>query len=445
MKLFVGLMIGLSFALISTIGYPIDLKQLAATTKTTKIDGATTLIERTINLTPISHLSISLDQGQAHLPEVNRPLNAVAFDAMTLATLSYSKQDIFNITEKQSIAFDCGGGIEFSSCQVESVSENFESMVSLVASALREPLFLEEDLRNVIQRRASQFSSDIQNPESRANTLVNRIYYESNHPYRLLPDDAVERLKSITANEVRGYHKAMLDKVRLTITYVGPSLSVSQRRFLQNSFKGIGKGRSTPLSINPPVGSAKEKIVFESRDIPTAYVRLKFNSVGAASPEVSASRLLFEILSENLHEEVRTKRSLSYAVHGMSLQMQQGIGTIAASTSKPKETLEVIAMVVKKLKEEALSVEKLAEYKNVFTTALYLSMETHQNLASALMNSHLYRGKASELYFIQSQIAKVTPAMIQDLAKKTLTNMKAGVVFEKSKFKEDWLQPVLSL
>lgn len=122
--------------------------------------------------------------------------------------------------------------------------------------------------------------------------------------------------------------------------------------------------------------------------------------------------------------------------------MNQGIGTISASTSKPKETLETIASVIKGLRDNKIAPDELKEYKNVFTTGYYLTMETHDQLAGALSNAQVYFGDASIMYEWPSRIEAVTPEDIQRVAKEVLKNFRVGIVYDKDKFKSEWIKPL---
>src|SRR5690606_14571084 len=85
---------------------------------------------------------------------------------------------------------------------------------------------------------------------------------------------------------------------------------------------------------------------FHDLSIPTAYIRIKFNSKSVTDREAVATNLMIKILDEELSEEIRTKRSLSYSVYSYALQFDMGLGVIGASTSKPEETLAAIGEVI---------------------------------------------------------------------------------------------------
>jgi len=149
---------------------------------------------------------------------------------------------------------------------------------------------------------------------------------------------------------------------------------------------------------------------------------------------------MFEILSEELREEIRTKRSLSYSVYAFGIQYSMGIGVVGASTSKPKETLEAIELVVERFKKKTYTAEEIEEYKRIFATSYYLTQETHSSLASAITTSDFYYGNTDRLYEMPLELEKVSAKKINELANKYLRNFRVGIIYDKKHFKESWAE-----
>lgn len=390
----------------------------------------------------IVHIEVRYLTGTSHLPPERRAINLATFSAMPFATKKFSKEKIFSLTEKYSISVGCSGGVEMSACEVETISEYLPQALDLLLSVVTEPSFNSQDVELVKKRKVADFQQEMQNPESRVNSVVNTVFYESNHPYRLLPEDGIKQTESLNAENLKSYYNTVLDATNIFVAYAGPKISKKTLATLDSKLGKLGKIQRQGKSVPAPSFNAQNSVAFEHREIPTAYIRAKFNAPAATSTDAAAAEVMFEILSEKLQEEIRTKRSLSYAVHATTLQMNQGIGTIAASTSKPKETLETIASVVKDLRDTKLSPEDLREYKNIFTTAYYLTMETHGQLTGALSNAQAYFGDASMMYELPGRIDAVTPDDIQRVAKTVLKNFRVGIVYDKEKFKSDWIKPL---
>jgi predicted Zn-dependent peptidase len=229
------------------------------------------------------------------------------------------------------------------------------------------------------------------------------------------------------------------------MTYAGPKLPNNIRATLQRKFSKISKRDRPKKIVVAPAFDPSKRLAFEHREIPTAYIKLKFNAPSITAKDAPAADLMFEILSERLQEEIRTKRSLSYAVYAGTIQYNQGIGIISVSTSKPKETIDAIASVVKDFKAKGVTAEELNEQRNVFTTSYFQTLESQNSLAGALSSFQNYFGNARKLYELPSQLAGVTPADVSRIAKEWLKNFRVGVVYDKAKFDSKWLKQLESL
>ena len=390
-------------------------------------------------------LSVTFMSGSADESFNRRAINQLALDTMTYATKSFSKQKIFALTEKNSIGINCSGGVEASHCSVQTLKEFLPQAVDLLASVVTEPSFNQDDVTLAKQQLVTQFQQEMQNPESQVNAVVNSIFYEQQHPYRLLPQDGIQQIRGLKSADLKAYHSNLVDSSNMFITYAGPKLGNDIKSAIQRKFSKIPKRDRPKKIVVAPGFDPEKKLAFEHRDIPTAYIKMKFNAPSITAKDAAAADLMFEILSERLQDEVRTKRSLSYAVYAGTIQYNQGIGMISVSTSKPKETIDAITAVVKNFKEKGVTAEELTEQRNVFTTSYFLTLESQNSLAGALASFQNYFGNAKKLYDLPDQLAGVTPADVSRVAKEWLKNFRVGVVYDKSKFDAKWFRQLDTL
>ncbi|MCX6118811.1 MAG: insulinase family protein [Proteobacteria bacterium] len=421
-----------------------SIKRQEVLTRSKILKNGVSFTERDIPGSEIVHFEINIQDGQYSLPESNRALNSLTFDVLPLGSKKFSKEKIFSIAEKHSIGIQCSGGIEQSSCQFETVQENFDKALEIFSSILSEPVFEDQDIGLMRDRRAANYQQDLQNPEAYVNALVNKIFYPKGHPYRHLPNDGIEQLKSFKKADLTNYYNGLIKNSASPVgaIFVGPTLSAQQKNRLESLLSIFSNRKPSSIQVPEPQFDAKENFLFEHRPIPTAYIRAKFNVPGIKDKNAAAAKVLFEILSEELHEEIRTKRSLSYAISAATLQFTQGIGVLHASTSKPQDTIQAMSQVLKKVMDQKYSPDKLAEYKNVFTTSYYMALETHDNFAGSLASSVMYFNDPNHLYSFPKRIAAVTSEEIQSLAKATFKNLRVAVVYDESKFQPKWVEPL---
>lgn len=414
-------------------------------TSVDKIRNGMALIVKETPGSDIVSLSVTFMTGSADTSFNRRAINQLALESMTYSTKSFSKQKIFALSEKYSIGLACSGGVEISQCAASTISDYLPQAIDLLAAVTLEPSFNNDDVKLAKQQRIADFQQQIQNPESHVNNVVNSIFYDQQHPFRLLPEDGVKQTQELNASDLKNYHQSLLDSSKMFITYAGPKLTNAMRSKIENKFKKIPNRKTPDKIVVAPAYDPTKKTAFEHRKIPTAYIRLKFNAPSITAKDAAAADIMFEILSERLQEEIRTKRSLSYAVYAGTIQYSQGIGVISVSTSKPKETIDAMASVIKTFKERGVTQDELNEQRNVFTTSYFLTLESQGSLAGALSSFQNYFGDARELFNLPNRLSAVTPQDVARVGKDTLRNFRVGVVYDKEKFEPKWLKQLENL
>lgn len=429
----------------ATLVEPKFVEEQKALTKIVALKNGVTVIFREVPGSDIVHFEAAWKVGSAHLPEGQRTKNNLAFEAMPFGSKSYPKARLYEIAEKYSFSLDCSGGIEHSSCQLETITDFSDTGFDVWSSVVLEPLYVESDVNNVRQRLQASYKSQIQNPDAAVNTVVNSIFYPLGHPYRLQPDESLTEITKFSSKDLVDYHKKITFGHNLIVAVVGPKYSEDLRKKIDTKFSGLIAGKSAALHVAPPPFKKDKAFVLNSRNVPTAYIRAKFNAPALTEKHATVASLLFEIFNEELGDEVRTKRSLSYATHAYTLQLNAGIGIWSSTTSKPKETLEVIAQVVRKLRDHKFSQAEVDEYKNGFATAYYLTQETHDALAAGLIQSWVYFNNTDHLYNMPIELEKVTTEEIHKLGQDILKNFRIGVIMDDKAFKKEWIKPVAAL
>lgn len=414
-------------------------------TSVDKIRNGMSLIVKETPGSDIVSLSVTFMTGSADTSFNRRAINQLALESMTYSSKSFSKQKIFALTEKYSIGLACSGGVEISQCAASTVSDYLPQAIDLLAAVTLEPSFNSDDVKLAKQQRIADFQQQIQNPESHVNNVVNSIFYDQQHPYRLLPEDGVKQTQELNADDLKNYHRSLLDSSKMFITYAGPKLTNAMRSKIENKFNKISNRKTPDKIVVAPAYDPTKKMAFEHRKIPTAYIRLKFNAPSITAKDAAAADIMFEMLSERLQEEIRTKRSLSYAVYAGTIQYSQGIGVISVSTSKPKETIDAMASVIKTFKERGVTQDELNEQRNVFTTSYFLTLESQGSLAGALSSFQNYFGDARQLFNLPNRLSAVTPTDVARVAKDNLRNFRVGVVYDKEKFDPKWLKQIENL
>jgi predicted Zn-dependent peptidase len=367
------------------------------------------------------------------------------FSAMPKSAKGWPKEKIFSMVERYSAKISCSGGIEISDCSLATINDYWGELLPMMAAIIKEPSLNDDDIRLATEGEAATTKQYIQDPEEYINDVVNDVFYPEGHPYRQQAEDTLTQLKTISRAKLQGLHQQMMKEAHQEIIVVG-SLPLAQLKSDLNKHFGALKLPPKPreVKVTAPTFKKSKAFNFKSKDIPTAYISIKTVLPGTMDDLEPSLRLLFAILSDELFEEVRTKRSLSYSVYAHVIMHQMGVGMIGASTSQPKETLDAIMDVIHKIKTRPYTDQQLVDFKTRFVTKYFLTLEAHDSLSDALIKNVLYRGHADRLYEMPRILERVTPKDIMQLADKYLTGFRIGVIYDKKKFKTTWANDTIA-
>ena len=408
------------------------------------LDNGTKVVYRKIDNSEISSLSLSYPFGIAHMENQQKAAAKMMMTLMPKAAKGYPKKKVYALTEKFSSSVGCTYGIEVSACSLSTVNDYFDNLLPLFTAITRDPSYHKEDLKLQKASRIAQLEGLIEEPDSYVNQVVNRHFYPDDHPYKLSFEDEIVSIKRISTKDLKKLHKTLKHSKGQFFTYVGSLDKELLKKKLNKMFGDLVLKPVKTLNVKEPVFTKEKSLSLEDRNIPTAYMSLKFNGPGRQHKDYLATVFMLHILSEELGLEIRTNRSLSYAVHSYMIGHSIGINVISATTSKPRETLEAIDSIIAAMKKKTYSQEEMKRYKNVYTTSYFLTLEEHASLSATLATNFHYYKTLDKFYERPLRLASIDGKMVREMAKKYLVDFRIGVIFNKKNFKENWAHALIS-
>ncbi len=397
------------------------------------------VIYRTIPDSDLLQVKVSFSFGEKDLPSGQRSLLRWLMATMPMAAEGFPKKAMDEQLTKYSIEMGCAASTESSSCDLGTINDFFADSIAPFAAMISSPQLSDADLELQRDRLSAAARQEKQNPSTYINHVVNRAFYRGGHPYQLAADEIVSELSVKKAGDVRQLHSALINSKQMAIIVVGSLAKDKLAAKLEAGFAKIPSKELTQQDVKEPVFDAEKKLEFESLDLPTAYMRAKIPAPAANAPDAVAANFMFEILSQKMFEEIRSKRSLSYTPFAASLAMTIGIGVLDVSTPKPKESLQAIADVVAQLKATPLDKDDVEEYKRLYATRYFLTQESHQAMADSMARYYRYFASVEPLYELPRTLSAVTAAQVQSVAVKYLKNFRLGILYDRAKFDDSWI------
>ena len=177
---------------------------------------------------------------------------------------------------------------------------------------------------------------------------------------------------------------------------------------------------------------AQSTIKVEDRKLATNYIRGIMNAPAYGTTETYAMQIAFGILADHLFDEIRTKRSLSYAPSASYSTNINPYSNIYVSTTDPKQAVSVMIDELKKLKKEGFSEKEIKDQKSGYLTSYYMGLETNSAQTMGLGMAEVKGNWKNFNSFIEN-INKVSPKEVNTVFNKYIQGIRWSYLGDLSK------------
>lgn len=273
----------------------------------------------------------------------------------------------------------------------ETLTVNREKAVALLKLALTRPRFDADAVDRVKKQIVSQLAFQERDPERVAGKAWSRLAF-GDHPYGRPVDGDKATVETITAEDVRDYHKRIFARDTLKVVAVGDIDAKSLSALLDDVFGGL-PAKSELVSV--PAVTPKSSGALEVIDMPVPQSAARFGLAGLPrkDPEFMAATVVNQILggggfASRLMEEVREKRGLAYGVYSFLSPMQRSAafsGGVATKNSEMAQSLDVIKAEIRRMAADGPTAKELDNAKSYLTGSYPLRFDTNSKIANELL------------------------------------------------------------
>jgi predicted Zn-dependent peptidase len=139
-------------------------------------------------------------------------------------------------------------------------------------------------------------------------------------------------------------------------------------------------------------------------------------------------RVAMAILQQQVFQEVRVQRNLSYAPGADMNSFAANTANISVSAVNANEAVRVMLSVIGAMKNNTVPQETIEEMGNFFLTTYYLKQETNAAQAGELASYELNGGGWRNSLVFLDKMRQVTPAEVRAVANKYMKNIRFVVV-----------------
>lgn len=404
---------GTAIALLAAV---IPAAASAQTTTVTKFTVAgIPVIFKPVRANDVVAVRMYLRGGSANLSPENAGVEQLMLGLTTQGTEKYSKDAFAAKVVETGTSIAADGNYDYSVLTLQAVRQHWNTAWDLFTQAALKPTFAESEVELAKGQTLNGLKQLQDDPDSYLTWLADSVFYAS-HPYSVQPGGTLSSIPRITRQMVVDWHKARMTRENLLIVVVGNVSQADLRAKIAATFGKLPAKGGAAVSVSP-VKPVKPDVLVVSRELPTNYITGYFATPSPRSPDYAALRVATDVLSDRLFEEVRTKRNLTYAVAAGLESRVANRGRVYVTAVEPDTTIKVIFSEVRRLQNEPLPKETLAENVMVFLTNFWTGQQTNMGQAAQLGAFELLTGDWRNLDRFVQNVKRVTPADVQRVAR----------------------------
>ncbi|HTX49315.1 MAG TPA: pitrilysin family protein [Caulobacteraceae bacterium] len=250
------------------------------------------------------------------------------------------------------------------------------------------------------------------------------------HPYKRSAIGSIEDLDAATLDDVQRFHATYYRPDNAVLVVAG-NFDPAQLDAWVDKYFGPLKDPAAPIprvtAVEPPRTGPKD-VTGYGPDVPLPAVAITWLTPSASSPDAAAIEVLDAILaggkSSRLYDSlVYDKQMAAQVFSDADLRQQLGmyyVGAIVAPGHAPNEVIAALRAQVAALRDAPVTDRELEIAKTQLLTTAIRQRETIDGLAQGLAAAQVIEGAAAKVNTDVGDLAKVTAADVQRVARRYL-------------------------
>ena len=312
------------------------------------------------------------------------------------------------------------------------LSEFAPEMVALVADVARNPKFPEAELTRLKADKLRELSIAKSQPQPLAQEKFRAVLY-GDHPYgRLFPTEAM--LQGFTNAQVKDFYDRNFGAARSRIYVVGRFDQAAVEAAIRKAFGDWKKG-AAPNTTKPSPKSARAVYLIDRPGAPQSTINIGLPVIDPSNPDWDRLYLMNVLLggsfASRITSNIREQKGYTYSPNGqLSSRYRDAywIEVADVTTSATGPALKEIIGEIERLQAEPPSDKELKAFQNYRAGVFVLQNSSRPGIIGQLEFVDLHGLPADYLNGYVGRIYAITPAQVQEMAKKYVLDDKATIV-----------------
>ncbi len=364
--------------------------------------------------------------GARNINATNAGIESFMLSAATEASAGFPRERMRAELARMGTVIDSGVNYDYSALSFRSTRPNFDRSWEIFTDVALRPLFAPADVQLVQSRLVASLRDDTDDPDTYLQRLQERVAY-AGHPYINRPQGTAEIIGKLTVDDLRAYHRKMMETSRLLLVIVGDLDPQQLRARIASSFGTLPRGTYRPEPV-PQLVFPSSTVEVTQRTLPTNYVQGVFTAPPLTSPDIYPMQVASAILRDRINEEVRNKRNLSYAPFAFLGSQGANTGGIYVSAVDASYAVSVMLGEIVRLQQEQIGPDDVTGVVSQYLTGYYLDQETNAAQAGELARYELIGGGWRNSINFLERLRAVKPADVQRVARTYIRNIRFVVL-----------------
>jgi zinc protease len=390
-----------------------------------EVNGLKVILKRRESAPTVS-AGLFLRGGVRNYTDKNAGIENLMLNSAIEAGQTYSRQMVRRQLARTGSTMGASASNDFSVVSIASTRDSFDATWKLFTDVTMKPLFDPADVSRVRDLMITGLREQESTPDSALDVLENKVVF-AGHPYAIEPAGSVATLTALTPQQLRDYHKKMMETSRLLLVVVGDVDAAELKAKVESSFGTLPKGSYQETAL-PSLDFSKPSVDVVARQLPTNYVRGDFAAPALNSPDYYAMRVAMSILANRVFQEVRVNRQLSYAPNADMNNMGVNTANIYVTAVDANQAVDVMLKEIEQLKGESVTRGDVTSAAGEFLTNYYLKQQTNSAQAVDLARYELIGGGWRNSFQFLDRINQVTPEEVRAAANKYMKNIRFVVI-----------------
>ena len=304
----------------------------------------------------------------------------------------------------------------------------------LLADAVMNPAFAKEEVERVRKRRLGELVQMKEDPASVSDIVTIISLNGKDNPYAYPVLGIASSVMELSVDDLKNFWKTQITPANAAMVVSGDFTKDELQALLEKSFGKWPKVDAPPITLTG-VPFSRRIVLVDTPGAPQTQVRVAIPGPKRSTPDYEPLAVMNEILggafSSRVNLNLREKNGYTYGAYTRVRALAHGGWIVAGSGVRTDVTGKAVAELVKEVTlmgDAPVTEQEMTLAKSSLVGSLPSAFETTSDTVGMLSDIPIYNLGLSYYAEYSKKVEAVTPAKVQEVAKKYLLADKMLVV-----------------